>query len=162
MSGRVKAYVFWSIYVKTSNKRKLQEVHLPPITGALEGTEFDWVIETEEEHPGLFRVMTMQNLEGADVEDLIVPVLRRAYRLATEWKISGLEDLAAGELKYVMGACHIREPSNKPPSLESMMFEIEPGRILPATGDESWRVVDDPPIESPKPGQLRWPKMPDE
>src|SRR5262245_59132978 len=133
------------------------EAHLPPIVSALEGTEFDWVIEVEDENPGLFRVTNCQNLQGAGVEQVIVPVLRRAYRLATEWKISGLEDLAAGELRHVYGAWSIRKPSNKPPSLESMVF----GRILASAGG-SWRVVDErAPSASPKPGQLRRPKQRD-
>ena len=158
MSNQIKAYVSWSVYVKTSNKRKLKSTHLPPITSALEGLEFDWQIETETENPGLFRLMNYQNLAGDTVEQLIVPVLRRAYRLHTDWRISGLEDLASGELKHVVGRCDIRTPSPRPPSLESMVFEIERGRVLPMRRDGGWPIVDVPPQTSPqKPGQLGWP-----
>ena len=158
MSDQVKAYVWWSVYVKTSNKRKLLSTHLPPIVVALEGVEFDWQIDAEEENPGLFRLVNYQNLAGNNVEDIVIPVLRRAYRLHTNWHISGLEDLSKGALSHVMGSCSISKPSPIPPSLESLMFEIEPGRVLPMRPDGGWPVVDEPQqTEEPKPGQLRWP-----
>ena len=115
MSSKIKAYVWWSVYVKTSNKRKLLSTHLPPITAALESLEFDWQIDVEEENPGLFRLVNYQNLVGNGVEDIVIPVLRRAYRLHTNWQISGLEDLARRELAHVMGGCNIGKPSNTPP-----------------------------------------------
>jgi len=162
MSNEIKAYVWWSVYVKTSNKRKLKSTHLPLITAALEGLEFDWQIEAEKEHHGLYRLINYQNVVGEKVEDIIVPVLRRAYRLHTDWRISGLEDLANGKLVHVIGRCDIRTPSHEPPSLESMVFEIERGRVLPMRPDGGWPVVDVPDqSSSPKSGQIVWPGPPD-
>jgi hypothetical protein len=137
---------------------KLLSTHLPPIVAALEGVDFDWQIDVEEENPGLFRLVNYQNLVGNNVEDIVIPVLRRAYRLHTNWYISGLEDLSKGALSHVMGSCSITKPSPSPPSLESLMFEIEPGRVLPMRPDSGWLVVAEPQqTKKPKPGQLGWP-----
>jgi len=108
MVGCVNAHVWWSIYVKTSSEQELREAHLPPIAAALETIEFDWDIITEQENPVLFRLVNCQNFEGWRVEGVIVAVLRRAYRLANEWRISGLEALATGDLEHVQGDCDIR------------------------------------------------------
>ena len=135
MEGQVKAHVWWSIYVRTSSESELREVHLPPITAALERIEFDWDISTEPENVGLFRLVTCQNFEGVSLEDVVASVLRRAYRLANVWTISGLEALATGELKHVNGHC--RAPSSCPPCLESLVFDIEPGHIRRASRNEA-------------------------
>ena len=144
MVGRVNAYVWWSIYVKTSSEQELREAHLPPIAAALESIEFDWDISTEQENPGLFRLVNCQNFERGSVEGIVVAVLRRAYRLANEWRISGLEALTAGGLEHVQGDCDIRSPSKRPPSLVSMVFEIKLGRILPIPSGGGWQVSDTP------------------
>src|SRR5262245_20218684 len=151
MVGRVKAHACWSIYVRTCSRRDLMKAHLPPISEALEDIEHEWDISTERENPGLFRLVNYQNFEAASVEDVVVPVLRRAYRLTTEWRISGLDALSSGELKHVLGDCAAVPPSGHPPSLESVLFEIEPGRIRRASSAEAaaagwpmgaWRVDD--------------------
>ena len=161
MSDRIKAYVWWSIYVKTSNVRKLKEAHLPPIVEALESKEFDWQILVEDENPGLFRLITYQNFEVETVEEIVIPVLRRAYKLAGSWTIHGLDDLATGRLEHILGGCNKPAPSNEPPALVSLAFEVEPGRILPMSGDGAWQVVDEPPQpEKMKPGQIRRPDPP--
>lgn len=137
MVGRLKAHACWSIYVRTSSRRDLMKAHLPPISAALEGIEHDWDISTERENPGLFRLVNYQNFEAESVEDIVLPVLRRAYRLTKEWRISGLDALASGELKHVRGDCAIGPLSGHPPSLESLLFEIEPGRIRRASPAEA-------------------------
>jgi hypothetical protein len=142
MSNRIKAHVWWSIYVQTSNMRKLRQAHLPPIEDALETIEFDWQVLIEEGSPGLFRLITYQNFEIENVSDIVVPVLRRAYRLADGWTIMGLDDLSTGRLQHVYGSCAKPARSNKPPALESIIFEIEPGRILPMNADGGWKVGD--------------------
>ena len=163
MSDRIKAHVWWSIYVKTSNLRKLKEAHLPPIADALESIEFDWEIRVENENPGLFRLMTYQNFETETVEEIVIPVLRRAYKLADSWTIHGLDDLSTGRLQHILGGCTKPEPSNQPPSLVSLVFEVEPGRILPMSADGAWQVVDEPPQpEKMKPWQIRRPDPPGE
>jgi hypothetical protein len=91
MVDRIKAHVWWDIYVKTASERELREAHLPLISAALENIEYDWEISSEQKNPGLFSVVNCQNLEGANAREIIVPVLRRAYRLSNEWKISGLQ-----------------------------------------------------------------------
>ena len=137
---RAKGYVWWSIYVRTSSARKLKDVHLPPIEAALETLQFELQIINESENPGLFRLVTYQNLEGDGVLDLISPVLRRAYGLADGWSISGLGDLSRGELQHVMGGWSSKAPSNKPPALESMIFELQPGVVTGRTPDGGWQI----------------------
>jgi len=158
--GPIRGYVFWSIFVRTSNKRKLLDTHLPPIVKALDGVEFDWNISTEEGHPGLFRLVTMQNVSGETVDEVIVTVLRRAYRLADGWRISGLDDLATGQLRHVMGGWDCKKPRHDPPSLDSLMFEIEPGRVLGRGREWGFEVELGPQPDKLKPGQIRQPKPP--
>jgi hypothetical protein len=159
MGERTTAHIWWSIYVKASDLRKLRQVHLPPIELALEGIEFDWQILKEKESPGLFRLINYQNFEIERVEDIVIPLLRRAYKLAPSWSISGLDDLATGRLQHIIGSC---EPSsNQPPALHSIVFEVEPGRIGPMTRDGGWPLLDEPAEpEKLKPGQIRRPKPP--
>ena len=140
----IQGYVWWSIYVRTSSLQKLKKVHLPPIAAALEALDFEWQIVTEEENPGLFRMVNYQNLEAATLAEIIIPVLRRAYRLADGWSISGLHDLTTGKLRHVMGGWNSRKPSSRPPSLESIVFELEPGKISGMTADGGWKIVDQP------------------
>ena len=140
----INGYVWWSIYVRTSSVRKLKAEHLPPIAAALEALEFEWQILTEPENPGLFRLVTYQNEEANTVADVVIPVLRRAYRLADGWSISGLQDLAANELRHVMGGWSEKKASNKPPALESMLFEIEPGQISGPNAEGGWELVGQP------------------
>lgn len=159
----MKAHIWWSIYVRAANLRKLKQEHIPPIEAALENMEFDWQILKEEDAQGqrLFRLVTYQNFEIERVEELVIPLLRRAYKLSPSWTITGLEDLAAGELQGIIGSCNKPIQSNKPPALESLVFEAEPGRILGLNPDGGWQVTDE--LESGdnvKPWQIRRPLPP--
>ncbi len=146
----MKSHVYWSIYVRASSGKDLN-AHLPSISVALEDLQFDWNISTERENPGLFRLVTYQNFAAPSVENVVVPVLRRAYRLAKEWRISGLDALASGELNHVHGDWAVGLLSAHAPPLESIVFEIRPGGIRRATRAEAdaagwsrgaWRVED--------------------
>ncbi|MGO4684623.1 hypothetical protein [Hyphomicrobium sp. 2TAF46] len=136
----VKAFVWWSIYVRSTNPRKLKEVHLPPIEAALDGTQFGWQSVVEDENTTLTRFINYQNLEGATVTDVVTPVLRRAYRLANGWTIHGLFDLNLDELHSVIGGWNSKKASRWPPALESMMFEISPGEIS-GMGEDGGREI---------------------
>ncbi|MFO1171301.1 MAG: hypothetical protein U1E49_10065 [Hyphomicrobiaceae bacterium] len=161
MGDKIEAHVWWSLYVQTSNKRKLIEAHLPPINLALEDVEFDWEIISDAEGSGLFRLINYQNLRGPTAESIIVPVLRRAYGLSATWTISGLEDLRGG-LRHVIGSCTNPRSSNRPPALKSMMFEIEPGVVGPRDAAGGWPITTVPATTEPaKSGQLRRPRKPD-
>ena len=138
----VKGRVWWSIYVRTASARKLKEEHLPPIRSALETLQFGVQIIRERENPGLFRVVTFQNLTGGSVLEVVCPVLCRAYRLADGWRIGGLRDLDRGKLRHVTGVWSVGKPSNRPPALESMVFELEPGQITGVTADGGWQTSD--------------------
>ncbi len=129
----MKAYVGWSIYVRTGTIRKLTSVHLPAIDEALEHIEYDWSIIQEEEHPGLYRIMNFQNFEAEHVEDIVIPVLRRAYKLSNVWQISGLEALNNGVIRHIYGSFFSEKPTPNPPALHSVVFEIEPGQVQPST-----------------------------
>lgn len=127
----MQAFIWWSIFVQTSDVRKLKAVHLPPIEDALEGLEFPWGIEREATEEGIFfRLVTYQNLHGACVEDLIIPALRRAYKLTSPWSIEGLGCLAGGRRPYLFGSCTKPPIRPRPPALYSLMFELEPGRLI--------------------------------
>jgi hypothetical protein len=139
----IEVYVNWSIYVRTSNLRKLREAHIPPITAALESLDFDWEIRTEDESPGEFRLVTYQNLCCPTVDDLVITTLRRAYRLADGWCLSGLRALSTSELRHAYGFWKSDKPSNRAPAVVNMMFEIEPGRISRYDKETGgWQVVD--------------------
>jgi len=142
----MKAHIWWSIYVKTSTMQKLKQAHVPPIEAALETMEFDWEILAEEDEQGqrVFRLVTYQNFEFERVEDLVIPLLRRAYRLGTAWTIMGLGDLAAGELRSIFGSCYKPVRSNKPPALESLLFQVEPGQVLGMYPDGGWQISREP------------------
>jgi hypothetical protein len=151
MVDPIKAHVWWDIYVKAVGMRELREAHLLPISASLENVECDWDISTEQENPGLFRIVTCQNFEGASVQEIVVPVLRCAYRLSNEWKISGLEVLASSEIDNVHGQWQTTTPASNPPSLASMIFDIRRGHIRRASPEEAaaagwtmgaWRLVD--------------------
>lgn len=135
----MQAFVYWSIYVRTASVKKLKDEHLPPIVAALENTPSEFDIHKEAENPGLLRAVTYQNIEAAAVLDVVGVVLRRAYRLADGWRIHGLSDLDRGDIRHVMGGWGISSPKSRPPALESMMFEIEPGSIS-REAHGSWRI----------------------
>src|SRR5688572_20595877 len=137
MVGQLRFHTYWSIYIGPCTRGDLMEAHLPPISAALEDIEHDWDISKEREAPGLFRLVTHQNFAVERVEDVIIPVLRRAYRLTKEWRIAGLDALASGKLNHVHGDCAITPLSGHIPSLESMVFEINPGRIRRALQAEA-------------------------
>lgn len=135
----MQAFIWWSIHVQTSNVRKLEADHLPPIEAALEGTEFPWDIARDDGgEVGTFRLVNYQNLHGTCVEDLIIPALRRAYKLASPWSISGLGDLAADSLRHVMGSCTNPPIRPHPPALASLVFELLPGRMIGTTATGGW------------------------
>jgi hypothetical protein len=137
MVDQLRFHACWSIYVGPCSRADLMEAHLPPISTALEDMEHDWDVSTEREAPGLFRLVMHQNFAVERVEDVIIPVLRRAYRLTKQWRTSGLDALASGKLEHVLGDCPITRPSRRPPSLESMIFEIKPGHIRRASRAEA-------------------------
>ena len=84
---------------------------------------------------------------------------RRAYKLADGWRIMGLGGLSTGRLQHISGSCAQPARSNKPPALESIFFEIEPGRILPRDSGGGWNVVDTPQRQGdPKQIQIRFPR----
>ena len=140
-SPKMQAFIWWSIYVRAANLGKVKAEHLPPIEDALEGAEFPWEIMRDDGEAGLFRLVNYQNLHGARVEDLIIPTLRRAYRLASPWSITGLGDLGAGRLRHVMGSCTKPAISPRPPALFSLAFEIQPGRMIGTTATGGWTAL---------------------
>ena len=140
----IEAYVNWSIYVRNSNGRKLLEAHLPPIIAALEPLEFEWEIRTEDENPGQFRLINYQNIREQNVEDAVLFILRRAYRLADGWRISGLNALLRGEISHVYGHWKNNKPGNRAPALEDVLFEVEPGQTSGPTGGGAWQIVEPP------------------
>ena len=138
----IEAYVSWSIYVRTPQHRKLVEVHIPPIAAALEQLEFVWQIIFESEYPGLFRLVNYQNLEFSSVDEIVSTVLRRAYKLADGWRISGLGDLTTKQIRHVAGVWNLHKAVSTLPALESMIFEVEPGRISGRTADgHGWQIA---------------------
>jgi hypothetical protein len=139
----MKAYVWWSIYVRASSVDELKVKYIPPIDAALEQFSFDWQILRESSDVGLFRIINYQNLESSDSVGIIVPVLRRAYRLASTWSISGLDDLDGRELRHVLGGWSSKEPSATG-GLFSMMFEIEPGEIAGMNDQGGWDIIGEP------------------
>ena len=150
----IKAFVFWSIYIRSTNHRKLREVHLPPIERALDGTQFGWQVLVEDEHPKLTRLINYQNLEGSSVADIVLPVLRRAYRLANGWTISGLYDLTADELRNIVGGWNSKKLLRGPPALESIMFEVLPGEISGRRNDGGWEILGEPGLTLRAPGKV--------
>lgn len=151
MVGRTKAFVYWSMYVRAASERALKQQHLPPIAAALESVECEWDIDRERDDPGFFRIVTYQNLSARSVKDIVIPVLRRAYRLSTEWKITGLESLSSNALIKIHGDWSA-DTSSSPNALglDSIVFEIERGQIRRASRDDAapagwsagaWKVV---------------------
>jgi hypothetical protein len=139
----VKAYVCWSVYIRTASLQKLRETHLPATAEALGEFEFDWEILLEEENPGLYRLVNYQNLVGQTAGDVILPVLQRASRLRDGWTVWGLHQLASPGLKHL--AAHWEgQPSHEPPALVSVLLEMEPGQITGRTADGGgWQISQD-------------------
>jgi len=137
----INGYVWWSIYVRTKTIKKMRDEHLPLVNNALAPLEFEWQVFVERESPGLVRCVNYQNISADCIEDAMLHVLRRAYRLADSWTISELGDLDSGELKHITGSWSCRKQSNKPPALESMIFELEPGQIAGKTDDGGWALA---------------------
>ena len=128
----------WSIYVRTSTKRKLVETHLPPIESAIGPLDFEWEILVEDQNPGLFRIVNFQNISAERPEDIVLTVLRRAYSLTNGWRIFGLNDLDSKQITHIAGTWVVEKPTHTPPALESLMFELQPGKIGGMTGDGGW------------------------
>jgi hypothetical protein len=148
---RLNAYATWSIYIRTSNLRKLKTTHLPAIGAALEQVQFPWQILKEDAHPSLYRVINLQNLRASNPAGLITPVLRRAYRLVDGWTIYGLMDLDKPSLQHVIGGFAEKEITRNP--IANAIFEIEPGTIGGMTDDGGWQVLGEPG------SSLRFPKI---
>ncbi|MEL6335231.1 MAG: hypothetical protein AAFQ88_01170 [Pseudomonadota bacterium] len=125
----IHAHVWWSLYVGTRDRRVLKEMHLPPIEAALERIDFPWDILVEEENPGLIRLITYQNESGAELRDIVIPLLRRAYQLADGWRIDGLQGLSTGDLGDIRAVWNSATPIGGPPALESIALEVRPGRF---------------------------------
>ena len=138
---RISAYVWWSFYVRAGNRDKLRTRHMPPINEGLESLDFPWEISTDETTPGLFRLVTYQNVAADRVEDIVITVLRRAYRLAPSWTIIGLGDLGAGRLSHFGGGAR-PETKSKLPDLVSLAFEVQPGQVTGQTSAGGWNILD--------------------
>jgi hypothetical protein len=134
----VRAYVGWSIYVRTSSIQKVRDTHLPATVEALGDFEFDWDILQEDENPGLYRLVNYQNLSGETAPDLILPVLQSAYQLRDGWTVWGLHQLTSPQVKHLAGHWQGRE-SSKPPAIESALFEMEPGYIEGKLAAGGWQ-----------------------
>ncbi len=135
----VKAYVGWSIYIRTSSIQKVREMHLPAIAEALGEFGFEWEVLQEEANPGLYRLVNYQNMTGETAADVILPVLRCAYRLRDGWTVWGLHQLADIDLKHLAG--HWKgQPSHKPPAIDSVLFEMERGEVAGRTTDGGWQI----------------------
>ena len=125
----IDAFVWWSIAVRCATMNKMKTEHAPPIREAIRPLEPGSKIVIEETGPGVFTLMTVQNLSAVKVEDVVLPVLLRAYRLGNGWRISGLGDLEIGELRHIAGSWSTEKPSPRAPALVSMIFEIEPLKV---------------------------------
>lgn len=132
--------LWWSIYIKCRDKSRLLATHLPAVTDAIGPLDFEWEIVREEESPGLLRTMTFQNFRGVPAKEIVCTTLMRAGRLATTWNITGLHTVGSADAPYLFGSCVIKKPRPKPPSIESIVFELEAGHIEGMTGDGGWKI----------------------
>lgn len=128
--------IFWTILVRTPSIQKLKAKHLPPVNSALGPMDFDWKFRPEDFGPGLIGAVTWQNLSADTSDQIVVTVLRKAYRLADGWQITGLGSLDAPDLRHVRGQWTSNRPAHTVPALEAISFQIEPGRI--GSLDEVW------------------------
>lgn len=133
--------LWWSIYIRCKSKRKLIVDHLPTVTEAIGPLEFQWEIGVEDEAPGLFRIVTHQNFFNLPKSAVFEQTLSRAGRFRSDWHIMGLHTIAGADPLYLHGSCTITKPSPHPPSLESLVFELEQGKIEGMTDDGGWKVA---------------------
>jgi hypothetical protein len=136
----MKAYIWWSIYIKTKNIAKLKSDHLHAIDEALEKIEFPWEISHADIDTGLFRIVNCQNLNDYSTHQVIISALRRAYKLAPTWSITGLSDLTTDTLNWVGGVCTDPPVKSRPPALASLSFEVQAGSVAGRSPEGGWAI----------------------
>lgn len=122
-------HVWWSIFVRTKDMRKMRQDHMPAIEAVLSKTAVPLRVHCDDQGPGLFRVVGYQNYDAVTMKDAVSAVLADAYALADGWRINGLGCLNTGKYRHIVGMWSMDKPSHRPPALESMMFEIERGLV---------------------------------
>lgn len=134
-----KGYVFWSIYVASSSEMKVRQVHLPLISEALEGVQFKWDVFQEEGNPTETRCVNYQNFEFEHSDEMILPILRRAYRLANNWTILGLNEMFSRQSSYCIGSAIVKPPASHAPAVSNLMFEFVLGHTSGQSKSGGWK-----------------------
>lgn len=123
--------IYWSVYVRCANRRKLREVHLPALDAAI-GQPYGprrWHYEKEEyspePDPNEHRLVAVEQTKSPYSDALLVGFMARLYALAPDWRIQARLDASHPHGIY-LSAMHIRQtPGNKAPAIVDVLAEFE-------------------------------------
>ncbi|WP_179297922.1 hypothetical protein [Mesorhizobium carmichaelinearum] len=137
--------IYWSIYIRCNNKRKLREIHIPALE-ALIGQPHGgkgWVLENEDydedRDRSLQRIVALQRLDGPYNDRFLVDFMKSLYSLSPYWTIQARLDPSHPHGVYV-NARFERETAPEASAVVDAMVELE-GSFTDAMGGESGRYL---------------------
>jgi hypothetical protein len=90
--------IYWSIYIRCNNKRKLHEVHIPALEALIVQPHGGkgWVLEDEDydenRDRSLQRIVALQRLNGPYNDRFLVDFMKTLYLLSPYWTIQARLD----------------------------------------------------------------------
>jgi len=137
--------IYWSIYIRCNNKRKLREIHIPALEvliGKPHGGK-GWLLENEDydedRDRSLQRIVALQRLNGPYNDRFLVDFMKTLYSLSPYWTIQARLDPSHPHGVYV-NARFERETAPEAPAVVDAMVELE-GSFTDAMGGESGRYL---------------------
>ncbi len=126
--------IYWSVYIRCSNREKLRRTHLPALDALLEhphGTR-SWYYDKQDyyedtEHtpdPNEHRVEASESVAETYTDRLVIDLMRRLYRLAPHWQISARLD-ASGPRGVWLSARATPPERSTAPAITDVLVELE-------------------------------------
>lgn len=117
----------WSIYIRCSTKQALVKTHIPALEAIVgkPATGAKWLIESEKDTPGQFRLLTRQPVSTVDPYDAVVEFQKRLYQLAPSWETTGRLDQNHPHGIYLMARHSRKNPGHTPPAIVDVLAEFQ-------------------------------------
>ena len=138
--------IFWSIYVRCNNTRKLREVHIPALEALIgqphggKGWIFDNENYIEDRDRSLKRIVAIQRLRGPYTEQFLVDFMKTLYSLSSSWIIQARLDPSHPHGVYVSARFQRETPASEAPAVVDALVEFE-ANLTDAMGGESGRYL---------------------
>ena len=117
-------YLLYDVYIRCSNRQKLQRTHIPALNDLLNLPSARWTVEVPFYVQGQFKLLFREDMPSADKGDLLLYVTRKMCRVSRSFSqnIDGIDNESQPLL--VEAFYRPQKPRSVAPAITSALFSI--------------------------------------